>query len=86
MNTLLAKLKSLPKEEQLRFLQKLESVVALGLRALILKNLKEEDRGEFEKIAQTGGDDQLFIFAKNHIPSFEEKYLELMSQIYQKIT
>lgn len=86
MNTLLAKLKSLPKEEQLKFLQRLESVVALGLRSLILKNLKNEDKAEFEKIAQDGGDDELFVFAKNHIPNFEEKYLELMNQIHQKIT
>lgn len=85
-NTLTAKLNSLSKEEQLKFLQKLETTVALGLRSLILKNLKKEDLAEFEKVAQDGGDDELFIFARKHIPNFDEKYLGLMNQIYSKIS
>lgn len=85
-NTLISKLHSLPKDEQVQFLQKLESTVALGLRALVLKNLKKEDRAEFEKVVQSGGDDQLFVFAKNHIQNFEKEYLNLMSRVYQKIS
>lgn len=43
------------------------------VNAMIINNVPEEMLGDFEKVADSGNDDEMEAFIKKNVPDFEEK-------------
>jgi len=68
------KLKSLPEARKVSLLEKLNQIITLGMRQLILDNLDPKaDKVAVQKIFITGNDDNLFALGCRRIPGFAQK-------------
>lgn len=80
---------SLPLDIQDKILEKLGSNILKRLVLVILKNLPEEMKVEFEKLSEGGDEIKLREFFKNTIPNFEEltqKTIKETIDEYKEIT
>ena len=64
-----------------KILGKYQTAIVLGIRALVIHNLLPKDVEDFRKLAQTGTDDDIFIFGYKRIPKFTEKFDQLTNKI-----
>ena len=74
-------IKSLPEARQQFLLDQLVKTYQLGLRSLILRNLKDEDILEFENTFLEYEDPGLLSFGHRRIADFENKHTQLVEEI-----
>ena len=72
---------SLPANVSTKILEKYQTAIALGIRALVIHELLPKDVEDFKKLAQTGTDDDIFMFGYKRIPKFTEKLDQLVTKI-----
>jgi len=82
IDPLSTKFNSIPEEDKIRSLSKLQDTILLGIRALVVENLDPKDKEEFEKVASSGSDDDILLFGANHIPGFTQKLENLKQKVY----
>lgn len=61
--------------------RKLQKTILLGIRSLVIENLPQNHKDEFERIVLKGSDDDLFLFGCKFIPQFSHKLTVLLSEI-----
>jgi len=66
-------------------LEKLNKIVLLRLKTLIVRSLKKEQILEFEKIISLGDSNLLLNFAGNNIPNFSYLFYKELEEIKQEI-
>lgn len=86
LDNILQTINSLPGEKRRGLFKKIRSTLTLGLRALILKNLNSNNKGEFEKIILEKGDDELFLFGHAHVVNFNDKFTHLIDEISESLS
>ena len=64
-----------------KLLEKYQTAIALGIRALVIHNLLPQDVEDFKTLVQTGTDDDIFMFGYKRIPKFAEKFDQMMNKI-----
>lgn len=64
-----------------KILEKYQTAIALGIRAIVIHNLFPKDVEDFKKLAQTGTDDDIFMFGYERIPKFTEKFGQMVNKI-----
>lgn len=67
------------------FLQKINRILLLRLKTLILKNLKKEDVPDFEKAVLTNDSNVVLDFANKKIPSLALKITEEVEKVYAEL-
>lgn len=78
-------IKELPEGNREAFTQKIETTVAMGIRALVLEHIEQSDKDEFERIVETGGDAKIVEYGFTKIPHFEEKLDALIDKVYSAV-
>lgn len=61
--------------------QELKKTILLGIRSIVIENLPQKHKDEFERIVLKGSDDDLFLFGCKFIPQFSHKLTVLLSEI-----
>ncbi len=69
------------KNLQKEAMDKIASTVALGIRAEVLKNLKHDNKEEFEQIVNSNGDWGVFMFGMENIEGFEMKFKKIVDKV-----
>lgn len=58
-----------------------KETLLLGIRYIILSNLTEDIKEDFERTLENGTDDDLFIFGMERIPNFASELEKLILEI-----
>lgn len=73
------------KIEEQKILTQLNRIILLKIKALIVRNLKEEDVTEFEKIVLKNDPNLLLAFANKKIPHLGKMIYEEIDKLNQKL-
>lgn len=80
------KFHALPESRKTELMDKLNQVVTLGMRQLILDNLDpKEDKAAVQKIFAGGNDDELFALGAKKIPGFTQKVDRFITSVVKDL-
>lgn len=80
------KFQALPEPRKTQLLDKLNQVITLGMRQLILDNLDpKEDKADVQKIFASGNDDELFVLGDKKIPGFTQKVNQFIASVVKDL-
>ena len=74
------------KKMQQKVLEKIIATVALGMRALVVKNLDPRDKEAFEQVVEKEDDLGIFLFAQEKVDNFENHFQQLVDDIAQTVS
>ena len=66
-------------------LERINRIVLLRLKTLIVKGLKKNDIAQFEEIVKSGNSNLLLNFAGNKIPNFSKLFYQELDDIKNEI-
>ncbi len=66
-------------------LERINRIVLLRLKTLIVGGLKKNDVAQFEKIVKSGNSNLLLNFAGNRIPNFSKLFYQELEDIKKEI-
>lgn len=72
-----------PDAKKAAIVEQLVRTQALGLRAIILKELTADKKAEFEQVVLANDESLLVDFGNNHVKDFARKYEQMIGQIVQ---
>lgn len=78
----LSLVRNFPEEKREKFMQKVETTVAMGVRAMVLANLEKKDKEDFERVIEDGGDAKILEFGFAKIPNFDKHLTTLLDKVY----
>lgn len=65
--------------------KKLNNIVLLRLKTLIVRGLRKEQLPEFERIVKSGDSNHLLQFAGTNIPNFSRLFSKELEEVKQEI-
>lgn len=77
---------SLPLEKRKKILEELYQTIILGLKKIIITNVKLSDKKELEKLIRDSSEEKLVIFGNKYIDGFTSKVNFMLNQVVQAFT
>ena len=74
-------LDSLPDDLKKQLFIDISRALDMGIKSIILKNLKPEDKEGFEKLLEEGNSADMLIYAKSKIPDFDTEFNKIVAEV-----